>query len=220
MMKSDSWSSPFLPAMRTVFAGNALLVGIALVTDAPRRVDNLIYDFLLKLRPAPPREDVVIVAIDAESLSQLGRWPWPRTTHAALIDQLTQHGARVIALDLLLPEPDPTANGDLRLAAAIAAHGGTVLPVAPEAQGDGRELGATVPVPSLRQAAAKLGHVDTEIESDAVVRGAFLRGGINGESWSALALAMLEIEGLEPAPLPGELGARTMDARSSHPGAL
>ena len=204
MMKSDSWSSPFLPAMRAVFVGIALLVGIALVTDAPRRVDNLIYDFLLKLRPAPPREDVVIVAIDAESLSQLGRWPWPRTTHAALIDQLTQHGARVIALDLLLPEPDPTADGDLRLAAAIAAHGGTVLPVAPEAQGDGRELGATMPVPNLRQAAAKLGHVDTEIESDAVVRGAFLRGGINGESWSALALAMLEIEGLEPAPLPGE----------------
>jgi adenylate cyclase len=59
---------------------------------------------------------VRIVNIDDKSLAKYGQWPWPRTRIAELIDALTKMGARVIAFDIMFPEPD-------RLTPAIAADG-------------------------------------------------------------------------------------------------
>lgn len=53
-----------------------------------------------------PGKEIVIAAIDEKSLDELGRWPWPRTTIARLIDALTSYGARVIAFDIVFSEPD------------------------------------------------------------------------------------------------------------------
>ncbi|MBI3399725.1 MAG: adenylate/guanylate cyclase domain-containing protein [Deltaproteobacteria bacterium] len=53
-----------------------------------------------------PGKEVVIATIDEKSLDELGRWPWPRTTIARLIDALTSYGARVIAFDIVFSEPD------------------------------------------------------------------------------------------------------------------
>ncbi len=65
------------------------------------------YDFKMSLRGARPVSDqVVIVAIDEPSLKREGRWPWPRTRLAKLVDQLTESGAAVIGLDMLFPEKD------------------------------------------------------------------------------------------------------------------
>ncbi|MCK7513133.1 MAG: CHASE2 domain-containing protein [Desulfobacterales bacterium] len=33
-----------------------------------------------------PGNETVIAAIDEKSVSELGRWPWPRTTIARLVD--------------------------------------------------------------------------------------------------------------------------------------
>jgi adenylate cyclase len=57
---------------------------------------------------APPG-NVVIVAIDEQSLSQLGRWPWSRATLARLVEGLERAGARVIALDVFFPEGENQA---------------------------------------------------------------------------------------------------------------
>lgn len=51
-----------------------------------------------------PAGQVTIAAIDEKSLAKLGRWPWPRTTYAALIERLDDMGARVIAMDVFFPE--------------------------------------------------------------------------------------------------------------------
>jgi len=65
------------------------------------------YDFKMSLRGTRPVSDqVVIVAIDEHSLKQEGRWPWPRTRLAKLVDKLTESGVAVIGLDLLFPEKD------------------------------------------------------------------------------------------------------------------
>ena len=59
------------------------------------------YDFKMSLRGTLPVSDqVVIVAIDESSLKREGRWPWPRTRLAKLVDKLTESGAAVIGLDL------------------------------------------------------------------------------------------------------------------------
>jgi serine phosphatase RsbU (regulator of sigma subunit) len=48
----------------------------------------------------------VIVAIDEESLTRFGQWPWPRTLVARLIDQIAAARPAAIGVDILFPEPD------------------------------------------------------------------------------------------------------------------
>jgi len=55
--------------------------------------------------PVPVR----VVDIDEASLKAYGQWPWPRTRIAELVERLHQAGAAVIALDVLLAEPDRTS---------------------------------------------------------------------------------------------------------------
>jgi len=50
--------------------------------------------------------NVVIVAIDQKSQDVLGRWPFPRSHFAELVDVLREAGARVIAFDVNFPQPD------------------------------------------------------------------------------------------------------------------
>ena len=57
-----------------------------------------------------PRErrsaPAVIVAIDEESLSRFGQWPWPRDLVARLFDRLAAARPAAIGVDILFPEPD------------------------------------------------------------------------------------------------------------------
>ncbi|MBW2304385.1 MAG: adenylate/guanylate cyclase domain-containing protein [Deltaproteobacteria bacterium] len=53
-----------------------------------------------------PSEEIVLAAIDEKSLDLVGRWPWPRNRIAELVDLISRDGAKVIALDLVLSEPE------------------------------------------------------------------------------------------------------------------
>ncbi len=65
------------------------------------------YDFLMSTRGVQPVSDkVVIISIDEKSLKQEGRWPWPRTRLAKLVDRLVENNVSVIGIDLLFPEKD------------------------------------------------------------------------------------------------------------------
>lgn len=57
-------------------------------------------------------KDIVLVAIDDESLSKIGIWPLPRTVHAKMIRQLRHFGAKVVAFDVLFPEKAPVCGAD------------------------------------------------------------------------------------------------------------
>jgi adenylate cyclase len=54
--------------------------------------------------------ETVIVVIDEKSLSELGRWPWPRTVIARLVDQLKAYGAKAVGFDVVFSEPDDNAG--------------------------------------------------------------------------------------------------------------
>jgi len=65
------------------------------------------YDALARYAgPAPITDSVRIVAIDQESVENLGRWPWPRALTAQLIDEVVASGAKVIGLNVFLTDPD------------------------------------------------------------------------------------------------------------------
>jgi adenylate cyclase len=70
-------------------------------------VRALTFDYFQRISPRPQAETAVrIVDIDEASLKALGQWPWPRTKTAALVRQVADLGAAVIALDMFFPEPD------------------------------------------------------------------------------------------------------------------
>lgn len=185
----------------------AVVALVALYSGVLSRFDNLLYDYGQRLhRQAPPR-DVVIVAIDEQSLAQLGRWPWPRSLHARLVSRLHREGARAVALDMIFTEPDRTGGtDDTVLAQAIARAGNVILPVMLEQSSLSGQLLEVLPLPELTQAAYALGSVHAEIEADGIARGIFLREGLGSAHWlhfsEALAMAaqgrrasVLETEG-------------------------
>jgi len=72
-------------------------------------------------RQEPLSGEIALVAIDDGALASIGRWPWPRTLLASAIDELARAGARTVALDLLLSEPDAAnAGADESLSRALA----------------------------------------------------------------------------------------------------
>jgi len=70
-----------------------------------------LYDQHFRLRgPRPPNPQVAIVTIDEVSLGVEGRWPWSRTKLARLVRRLDEAGAASIAFDVLLNEPEESAE--------------------------------------------------------------------------------------------------------------
>jgi adenylate cyclase len=62
---------------------------------------------------AAPRQvasnPVTIVAIDEQSLTEIGQWPWPRNRLADLIRRIGEHQPAAIGLDIYMPEEDQTS---------------------------------------------------------------------------------------------------------------
>jgi adenylate cyclase len=100
----------------------AIALGLLCLVAPPTLVEQIelrVLDWHARFRgPLPPPAKISIVAIDETSLELVGRWPWPRTRTAEIIRRLVEGGAKVIALDLILREPDE--NSRLVLAKALA----------------------------------------------------------------------------------------------------
>ena len=156
------------------------------------RVDNLIFDIGQKLQQSPAPDDVIIVAIDENSLSQLGRWPWPRTTHAKLINRLQQEHAAAIGLDIVFAEAD-AADADQALAAAITQANNVVLPVLLESTRVNGQIIETLPLPSLASAAADLGRVHAALDEDGIACSIYLYEGVGAPSWQHFSQAVLNV---------------------------
>ncbi|MEE8303599.1 MAG: CHASE2 domain-containing protein, partial [Candidatus Tectomicrobia bacterium] len=91
------------------------LVWLLFVDDSAvlHRLELLASDLRFRIRgPKSPGPEVVIAAIDEKSIDQLGRWPWPFTIQARLIDRLTQYGAAAIGYDVVFSSSDTSAGLD------------------------------------------------------------------------------------------------------------
>ncbi len=86
-----------------------LLCLIAYFGDWPllHSIEAWTYDVRVPLRANPkPSDQIVIVGVDEESLTRIGRWPWPRSVIGELLDILRESGAKVIGVGFLFSEPD------------------------------------------------------------------------------------------------------------------
>lgn len=122
------------------------------------------------LRPDAASGKIAIVEIDAKSLAAISDWPWPRRTHAALVDRLRQAGATTIAFDIDFSATTNAAD-DQALASALARAGGSViLPTfrQPVSLGSAR-FAENLPIAPLR-AHAFLGSVNVHPDADGQLR--------------------------------------------------
>ena len=161
----------------------SILALILLFSGASSRLDNVAYDAALRAIPRAADPRILIVAIDDRSLAELGGWPWSRRLHAALLDRLTAAGAKSVAYDVLFVEPSVEPGADADLARALSGSGRVCLPVLIEAPGlNGADFQLTPPVAPLSQAAAGLGHVNLDYDSDGVSRRAVLTERADGRA--------------------------------------
>ncbi len=151
----------------------------------------------------PP--EVVIVAIDEQSLRDLGRWPWDRIHLARLVDRVAGDKPSAIGLDIILSESQSGGTDDRALAEALRRAGTAVLaahvgdeqtPGAEKARAQGLAIepqivsaqdrlplvpAVVAPRPEFREVAAGVGVLADRPDPDLVVRRAFLLAGVAGQ---------------------------------------
>ncbi|MBC7781486.1 MAG: CHASE2 domain-containing protein [Proteobacteria bacterium] len=107
MMASAFWKADW-------FIG--LLLGLVLVFlsggELLQGLERKAYDLGVRFATAQPSTQVAVIAIDDQSIANIGRWPWPRDVHARLTDILTQAKVKVIGNTVFFTEPqfDPEKN--------------------------------------------------------------------------------------------------------------
>lgn len=78
-----------------------LISGTAFIQDLETRV----YDLGVRFSERTPSDKIKVIAIDDQSIANIGRWPWSRDIHAQLLDKLVEGKAKVIGHSVMFLEP-------------------------------------------------------------------------------------------------------------------
>ncbi|CAB3744330.1 Adaptive-response sensory-kinase SasA [Paraburkholderia sediminicola] len=178
-------------------------------------VDHLVYDRFLSLRAQPLLRDIVVLEIDNASIAQLGRWPWPRSVHARLLEQIAKARPAAVIYDVLFTEANAE---DAELARAVALSP-TYLPMLLTPPDSAGQRVAVEPVAPLARAAAGLGHINLEVDSDGIVRSVAQFEGDANSRWPQLMVPVaqdvergaLQLNELPHRPSSGEAPAQSDD---------
>ena len=79
-------------------------------TDLIGTLERRFYDVASTSTSRQPSDRIAIIAIDDQSISNIGRWPWPRDIHAKLIDQLAAAKAKTVVHTVFFFEPQVDAG--------------------------------------------------------------------------------------------------------------
>jgi len=93
-VKEKFWAKDWFAAL--AFALVFIILAFGIFADAFESLERYSYDLGVRARQRQPSERIAVIAIDDQSIANLGRWPWPRNLHAQMIDKLSQGGAKVI----------------------------------------------------------------------------------------------------------------------------
>ncbi|MFI4978746.1 MAG: CHASE2 domain-containing serine/threonine-protein kinase [Nevskiales bacterium] len=107
-MKQGFFRSDWFAAL--AFALVFAVVAYLAFSTAFQSVERSAYDFGVSHRNRTPSDRVAVIAIDDQSIQNLGRWPWPRTLHAQLVDKLRAGGAKVIGSTVFYSESEQDAG--------------------------------------------------------------------------------------------------------------
>lgn len=184
-----------------------LLTGLLTWLHPFERIDRLLQDSPLALLHERSGDDIVIVEFDDDTVQALGSAPWRRASHAQLLQRITAQQPRCIGLNLPPLEIDEARPDDDALLMQAMQGACVVLPMRLQTRADGT-LRERTPPPALAAAARAIGHVHLPLDSDGVVRSAYMREGFEGRPWPHFVQALF---------LAGQADAGTA-AAVPHPG--
>ena len=99
-MKSGFWKTDWffglVVAVLMLFAGGSELL---------QSLERKAYDMGVKASTRTPTDRIAIIAIDKQSLDNIGRWPWSRDVHARMVQWLASAKAKVIGYTVFFAEP-------------------------------------------------------------------------------------------------------------------
>ncbi len=99
------------PLTITIFVLLLALVSFWLNFEFLKLMEFKILDLRMVARgEVTPGGETVIAVIDEKSVSELGRWPWTRSTIARLVDRLKKDGAKAVGFDIVFSEPEDAAG--------------------------------------------------------------------------------------------------------------
>lgn len=136
--------------------------------------------------PLPAPEDVVVLAIDEQSLGQeqtyrsdpqkyaylepIQAWPWKRTAYAEVIERIMAAGARAVAVDVIFSRPSSYGpEDDQRLRQTLDRYPGRVTLAAQYediAERGGGTTQLTSPHPRFRTKSLSVGWINFWVEPD------------------------------------------------------
>ncbi|MDX2097229.1 MAG: serine/threonine-protein kinase [Leptolyngbyaceae cyanobacterium bins.59] len=161
----------------------ATIGGLAVVWNSGliQTLERQTQTFMIELRgPVPPPPDVVILAIDEDSLSQeqsyrddpqklaylepLQAWPWKRAAYAQAIERLMAAGARAVALDIIFATPSSYGpEDDARFQQTLKKYGDRIVLAANYENVEGRQgslTQLTYPTPAFRLDNVRIGSIN------------------------------------------------------------
>jgi len=162
-------------------------------------------DAMLRLRSSRSAVATAVVAIDEESLRDVGPWPWPRERLATLVDAVAASGARAVAVDILLAEP---RAGDEVLVASLRSSGATLV-CGLDAEG------RWVTPPETLENSARLAHGMIELDRDGVMRRVSMTKQAGALSLTALSVSMASAVRDDVIVAPGRVLEPGFRARTS-----
>lgn len=130
------------------------------------------YDIFLRLSPPPQgsaRNDLVLLAIDDDTVARYGPLPLRRAVVAKALERIAETPPKVLAVDVLLPERTLEAD-DASLAAAFSRFPKVVLATALAPADNMHEPRWLMPLPEFQRHAFGFGHVHFEPDRDGVAR--------------------------------------------------
>jgi serine/threonine-protein kinase len=81
------------------------VLGFSRFSDLIPSLERKAYDLGVKATSKNPSDRIAVIAIDDQSLANIGRWPWSREVHAKMIDKLGEAKAKVIGNTVFFFEP-------------------------------------------------------------------------------------------------------------------
>jgi serine/threonine-protein kinase len=134
------WFLGLMVALVLLFAGATQLI---------QGLERSAYDWGVRMSSRTPSDKVAIIAIDKQSIDNIGRWPWPREIHAKMIESLANAKAKVIGYTVFFSEPqiDPGlayVNKLLEIYSRIVPAGADPNVPRPGVSPDVAQIGATL----------------------------------------------------------------------------
>jgi serine/threonine-protein kinase len=100
MTKGDFWKKDWFLGLAVslvllFFGGSQLIQGL----------ERSAYDWGVRASSRSPSDKIAVIAIDKQSIDNIGRWPWSREIHARMVERLAGANAKVIGYTVFFSEP-------------------------------------------------------------------------------------------------------------------